>query len=63
MNGFYTAPTAIRALRKEDPNGEWIKKSNHSSLKAISFAGYLLKYCIYRYLYKNIYKFIERDAI
>lgn len=23
VNGFYTAPTAIRALRKEDPDGEW----------------------------------------
>jgi len=25
VNGFYTAPTAIRALRKEDPDGEWLK--------------------------------------
>jgi len=28
VNGFYTAPTALRAMRKEDPDGEWIKKSN-----------------------------------
>jgi len=37
--GFYTAPTALRAMRKEDPNGDWIRKSNISSLKSISMAG------------------------
>ncbi len=37
--GLYTAPTAIRALKKEDPNGDWIKKYDISSLKAVSFAG------------------------
>ena len=26
VKGFYTAPTAVRFLRKEDPNGEFIKK-------------------------------------
>ena len=39
MKGFYTAPTALRVLRKEDPQGKWIKKSDTSSLKAVSFAG------------------------
>ena len=33
------APTAIRTLRKEDPQGSYIKKHNISSLKTISFAG------------------------
>lgn len=28
VNGMYTSPTALRALRKEDEDGEWIKKSN-----------------------------------
>eukprot|EP00828_Plagiopyla_frontata_P003178 TRINITY_DN1085_c0_g1_i1.p1 TRINITY_DN1085_c0_g1~~TRINITY_DN1085_c0_g1_i1.p1 ORF type:complete len:553 (-),score=63.70 TRINITY_DN1085_c0_g1_i1:119-1777(-) len=37
--GLYTAPTAIRTLRKEDPQGSYIKKHNISSLKTISFAG------------------------
>ena len=25
VNGLYTAPTALRALRKEDLDGAWIK--------------------------------------
>lgn len=37
--GFYTAPTALRAMRKEDPDGEWIRKSNISTLRSISMAG------------------------
>ena len=36
---MFTAPTAIRAIKKEDPNGEWIKKHNLSSLKTQFFAG------------------------
>lgn len=39
VTGLYTAPTAIRVLRKEDPHGKWIKRYNLKSLKAISFAG------------------------
>lgn len=39
VNGFYTAPTALRALRREDLNGEWIRKYNTKSLRSISFAG------------------------
>jgi propionyl-CoA synthetase len=39
VKGFYTAPTAVRFLRKEDPNGDFIKKYNISSLKCISLAG------------------------
>jgi propionyl-CoA synthetase len=29
----FTAPTAIRAIRKEDPNGDFIKQYDLSSLK------------------------------
>lgn len=39
VNGMYTSPTVLRALRKEDPNGELIKKSNTSSLHSVSMAG------------------------
>ena len=39
VKGFYTAPTAVRFLRKEDPNGDFIKKYDISSLKIISMAG------------------------
>jgi propionyl-CoA synthetase len=39
VKGFYTAPTAVRFLRKEDPNSEWMKKYDLSSLKIISMAG------------------------
>lgn len=36
---LYTAPTAVRAIRREDPNHETIKKYNLSSLKSIHLAG------------------------
>jgi len=39
VKGFYTAPTAVRFLRKEDPNGDFVKKYDISSLKSISMAG------------------------
>lgn len=36
---MFTAPTAIRAIKKEDPNGEFIKKYDLSSLKYQFLAG------------------------
>ncbi|WP_426430505.1 acetate--CoA ligase [Winogradskyella sp. HB-48] len=36
---MFTAPTAIRAIKKEDPNGEFIKKYDMSSLKYQFLAG------------------------
>ena len=39
VKGLFTAPTAIRAIKKEDHNGEWIKKSDISSLKNLFLAG------------------------
>lgn len=36
---LFTAPTAIRAVRKDDPNGELIKQHDTSSLRAFFFAG------------------------
>lgn len=37
VNIFYTAPTAIRALRKE--GDEWVKKTDRSSLKLLGTVG------------------------
>jgi len=36
---LFTAPTAFRAIRKEDPNGTFIKKHDLSSLRALFLAG------------------------
>jgi len=36
---MFTAPTAIRAIKKEDPNGEFIRKYDLSSLKYQFLAG------------------------
>ncbi|CAD8200316.1 unnamed protein product [Paramecium pentaurelia] len=51
--GFYTAPTALRAMRKEDPNGDWIRKSNISSLKSISMAGERCDIPTYNWIQSN----------
>lgn len=39
VNCFFTAPTAFRAIRKEDPEVELMKKYDLSSLKSIFVAG------------------------
>lgn len=39
VNVMFTAPTAIRAIKKEDPNGNFIKQYNLSSLKTQFLAG------------------------
>ncbi len=36
---LFTAPTAFRAIRKEDPNGEFIKKYDLSGFEALFLAG------------------------
>lgn len=36
---FFTAPTALRAIRKDDPDGQWIGHYDLSSLKAFFLAG------------------------
>lgn len=36
---FFTAPTAFRAIKKEDPSGEFLKKYNISSLRYLFLAG------------------------
>ena len=39
VNTMFTAPTAIRAIKKEDPNGNFIKKYDLTSLKTQFLAG------------------------
>ncbi|MDO5529047.1 MAG: AMP-binding protein, partial [Paracoccus sp. (in: a-proteobacteria)] len=39
VKSFFTAPTAIRAIRREDPEGEMIRKFETSSLQAVFLAG------------------------
>ncbi|MCV6607835.1 MAG: propionyl-CoA synthetase [Campylobacterales bacterium] len=39
VNVLFTAPTAFRAIKKEDPKGEWIKKYDISSLDNVYVAG------------------------
>ncbi|MEM1155317.1 MAG: propionyl-CoA synthetase [Pseudomonadota bacterium] len=36
---LFTAPTAFRAIKKEDPNGEFLTRYNHSGLRALFLAG------------------------
>ena len=36
---LFTAPTAFRAIKREDPNGEYIKKYDLSGFKALFLAG------------------------
>jgi len=39
VNCLFTAPTAFRAIRREDPKGEFLKQHDISSLKALYLAG------------------------
>ncbi|WP_189465836.1 propionyl-CoA synthetase [Litchfieldella qijiaojingensis] len=39
VKAFFTAPTAFRAIKKEDPDGEWLAKHDISCLKALFLAG------------------------
>ncbi len=39
VKSFFTAPTAFRAVKKEDPNGKFLKKYDISCLKYVFLAG------------------------
>jgi len=39
VRSFFTAPTAFRAVKREDPKGEYLEKYDLSSLRAIYLAG------------------------
>ena len=39
VRSFFTAPTALRAIKREDPEGEYITKYDISSMQALFLAG------------------------
>lgn len=39
IKSFFTAPTALRAIRREDPSGEWIRRYKLHDLQALFLAG------------------------
>ncbi len=39
VNILFSAPTAFRAIKKEDPNSQWIKKYDLSNLRSVFVAG------------------------
>lgn len=39
VSSFFIAPTAVRAIKKEDINGDYIKKHDTSTIKGIHIAG------------------------
>lgn len=39
IKSFFTAPTALRAIRREDPDGEWINRYKLHDLQALFLAG------------------------
>ena len=39
MKTLFTAPTAFRAIKRSDPDGDYIKKFDTSTLKALFLAG------------------------
>ena len=49
---FFTAPTAFRAIKKEDPDGNFIKNYNLSELKSVFLAGERLDPPTYKWLSK-----------
>ena len=49
VKGLFTAPTAIRAIRKEDPEGALVADHDTSSLKALFLAGERLDPDTYRW--------------
>ena len=54
INALFTAPTAYRAIKKEDPDGKLIKKYDISSLKNLFAAGERLDPPTYEWLNNNL---------
>ncbi|MBD3610115.1 MAG: propionyl-CoA synthetase [Gammaproteobacteria bacterium] len=54
VKALFTAPTAFRAIKKEDPNGEFIQKYDLSSLSTIFAAGERLDPPTYEWLSANL---------
>lgn len=52
VNGMYSAPTALRALRRVDPEGKGPKSRNLSSLRSLNMAGERLDVYTFEWLEK-----------
>jgi propionyl-CoA synthetase len=50
VNGLFAAPTAFRAIRKEDPHGEWFARYDITSLERVFVAGEKLDTPTYTWL-------------
>ncbi len=53
---LFTAPTAFRAIKKEDPEGEWIKKYDLSDFKYLFLAGERLDPDTYHWAHDRLQK-------
>lgn len=56
VKNLYTAPTALRTLRKEDPDGAFLKKYDLSSLKMALIVGERMDVPAYYWLRRNLPK-------
>jgi len=56
VRGLYSSPTAIRAIRKDDSNGEHFKKANLSNLHILCLAGERLDIPAYKWLLDHLPK-------
>jgi propionyl-CoA synthetase len=54
VKGLFTAPTAIRAIRKEDYNGDFIKKADLSKFENLFLAGERLDPDTYHWATENL---------
>jgi propionyl-CoA synthetase len=54
VKGLFTAPTAIRAIRKEDYNGDFIKKTDLSKFENLFLAGERLDPDTYHWATENL---------
>jgi hypothetical protein len=61
VNVHFTAPTAMRVVRKEDPNGELMKKYDLSSLRAEFLAGERLDPDTYEWTTQTLAEATGRD--
>lgn len=54
VKGFFTSPTAIRAIRKEDPDGKILRSYDLSSLATFNIAGERCDIHTYRWIESHI---------
>jgi len=58
VKGLYSAPTALRTMRREDPDGAHIKKANLDNLNMISMAGERMDIPAYNWLTEHLPKHV-----